>query len=194
MIQLRNRAPQNPPHGWQCPLGGHSWQAGAAGASVLPCPACWPTAPLRAARGERVRGCWALRWLLQKAASSPLPPDPKQTKGAPHPLHGLCLFTSPGPLWPAFWLSSSWAREPHAHGPHQRNCFQECFLGRATCFAGLQSRWPEPLGARASSPEAGAASVACGPGEAPAHNSPVTAPTSHLLHSADLCPTERMAN
>lgn len=41
---------------------------------MSPCPACWPTAPLRAARGERVKKCLAPKWLLHKAACSPRPP------------------------------------------------------------------------------------------------------------------------
>ena len=130
---------------------------------------------MRAAGGERVRGCLAPKWLLQKAAPQP----PQADKGSP--LCRLCISTSLWPLWSTLWLSGSRARVPHMRGLHQSCRFQDCFLWRATCFAGLQSRWPEPLGSRAPSPKAGPASAACGPGEAPAHNSPVPAPTSHLL-------------
>lgn len=99
----------------------------------------------------------------------------------PHPPCELCISVLRWPLWPALWLSYSWTRVLHTRGPHRLHCFQECFLWRDTCFAGLQSRWPETLGSQASSPKARPASVACRPGAAPAHNSPVIAPTSHLL-------------
>ena len=102
----------------------------------------------------------------------------RQTKGAPNLPWGLYISISCWPLWPAL---CSWMRVSCTRGPHRRHCFQECFLWRDTCLAGLWSRWPEPLGSLASSAEAGPASAACGPGSAPAHNSPVTAPTNHLL-------------
>lgn len=115
-----------------------------------------------------------------KGSPTPL----RQTKGAPHGLVGyvphvtLAIVAAP----------YSWVRLPRTHGPRRRHCFQECFLRRDTCLAGLQSRWPEPLGSRASSTEARPASAACEPGMAPAHNSPVTAPTNHLLQGRPCAP------
>lgn len=121
----------------------------------------------------------------QRAEGQRLYPHPlRQIKGAlprPQP-RGLCTSW---PLWPAPY---SWTRLPRTHGPRRRHCFQECFLWRDTCLAGLRSRWPESPGSRASSAEARPASAACGPGTASAHNSPVTAPTDHLLQGGPCAP------
>lgn len=114
-----------------------------------------------------------------KMATTEGSPLPQADKGSP--VHRLCISVSPWPLWPALWLPESWMRVPCTRRLHQRCRFQECFLWKATCFAGLQSRWPEPLGSGLSALRPGRHLQPAGPGEAPAHNSPITAPTSHLL-------------
>lgn len=133
-----------------------------------------PTESRQRGEGRRLPG-------PKMAATEGSPPLLRQTKGALHPPCGLSVLMVCWCLWPSLWLAYSWMRVFHTCGPHRRPCFQECFLWKDTCFAGLQSRWPKPLGSRLSSPEAGPASAACGPGAAPAHNSPVIAPTGHLL-------------
>lgn len=179
LIQLRRRA--SPGH---LPTGPPTWtvspgwpeQAVAACASTLPCQVCWPTAPLKADRGERVRGC-----LAPKGS----PHTPQADKGSPVPPSWAV------PLRVMLAIVASFLQldegVPHTYA-HRWPCFQECFLWRDTCLAGLWSRWPKPLGSRASSSEARPASAACGPGPAPAHNSPVTAPTHHLLQGRPCAP------
>lgn len=122
----------------------------------------------------------------QRLPGSKGSPTPSQAdKGSPAPASWAVHLMSRWPLWPA---PCSWKRLPRTHGPRRWHCFQECSLWRDTCLAGLRSRWPEPLGSRASSTEARPASAACGPGTAPAHNSPVTAPTNHLLRGRPCAP------
>lgn len=128
-------------------------------------------------RGQRVRGCLTPKWLLQRQ-----PPSPQADKRLSRTrLVELYISVLRQSSWPVLWLSYSWTRVLCTRGSHRLHYFQECFLWRDTCFAGLQSRWPETLGSQASSPKARPASAACRPGAAPAHNSPVIAPTSHLL-------------
>lgn len=85
--------------------------------------------------------------LLQKAAPPTLPHTLKQTKGVPHPPCGLRSSVT------LVIVVSSQAvlqldKGVRTCGPYRRPCFQECFFWRDTCFAGLQSRWSEPLGSR----------------------------------------------
>lgn len=85
------------------------------------------------------------------AAESSSPPHPhthvsRQRESRTHPVG--CAAQSHWSLWSALRLSYSWTRVSRTCGPYRRPCFQECFFWKDTCFAGLRSRWPEPLGCR----------------------------------------------
>lgn len=127
---------------------------------------CWPTAPARADGGDGVRG-----GLAPKCCYRRQPPAPSGRQRGPHPPWAVPLNVTPAVVASAL-AALELTRVPRTRGPHQQHRFQECFLCRATCFAGLQSRWPEARGPGLA---------ACRSAEAPAHNSPGPAPSSHLL-------------
>ena len=127
-------------------------------------------------------------------SSSPHPPHTlKQTKGVPHPPCGLRSSVTL-----VIVVSSQAVLQLDKGVPHMwaigSPAFRNVSFGRTPalldCGADGLSLWDPG----AASPEAGPASAARGPGVAPGHNSPTSAPSSHLLECRPLCPSECMAN
>lgn len=131
--------------------------------------------------------------LLQKAAPPTHPTHlSRQRESRTHPVG--CVAQSRWSLWSALRLSYSWTRVSahagHTGGPAFRNVSFGGTPALLDCGADGPSLWDPG----AASPEAGLASAARGPGVAPGHNSPTSAPSSHLLECRPLCPSECTAN
>ena len=185
MIQQGARPPWGASaHSEECP---HSWQ-GSAGH------VCWPTASVRAFGVKVVRSCLALKRLLQEAAP-PAPPHTRgQTKAAPHPHPAATKLSRAGHCHQLSGCPTAGrgcpAHAGHTGGPAFRNVSFGGTPALLDCGADGPSFWDPG----AASPEAGPASVARRPATALGHNSPTSAPSSHLLEGRPLCPSECTAN
>lgn len=132
-------------------------------------------------------------------------PSPKMaaTESSPHPTQADKRSPVPS-LWAVHAvmlaigvssdLSYSWTGCPAHVGCPGGTAFREPFFGGTPALLACGADGLSLLDPGAGSLEARPASAACRPGEAPAHNSPATAPTSHLLQHRPLCPSECMAN
>lgn len=155
-------------------------RAGAACTAILPCLGCWPTASLRADRGEMVRGCPA----PEMAAAEGNPGPPQADRGRACLTSELCISVSYWPSWPALCHPIGGRECPPHVSCTDCNCFQERnpFLGRAPALLDCGADGPS-LSDPGLQPRGWASICSLRAGVAPAHSSPCVAPTSHLLRA-----------